>query len=99
MLSTVFLRRAEPGDEEAVARVHVRSWPVAYRGLLPDDYPERLSPAGQGRSPTPSPTSALARRKPPSPWERMGSVGSPPQVPAAMPIRTAPAVVRDLCTP
>ncbi len=45
MLSTVFLRRAEPGDEEAVARVHVRSWPVAYRGLLPDDYPERLSPA------------------------------------------------------
>jgi hypothetical protein len=44
MLSSVFLRRAEPGDEEAVARVHVRSWQVAYRGLLPDDYLDRLSP-------------------------------------------------------
>jgi ribosomal protein S18 acetylase RimI-like enzyme len=45
MLSSVFIRRAEPGDEEAVARVHVRSWQVAYRGLLPDDYLDRLSPS------------------------------------------------------
>jgi GNAT superfamily N-acetyltransferase len=45
MLSSMLLRRAEPGDEEAVARVHVRSWQVAYRGLLPDDYLDRLSPA------------------------------------------------------
>ena len=41
----MFLRRAEPGDEDAVARVHVRSWQVAYRGLLPDDYLDRLAPA------------------------------------------------------
>lgn len=39
------LRRAEPGDEDAVARVHVRSWQVAYRGLLPDGYLDGLSPA------------------------------------------------------
>ena len=34
----MFLRRAEPGDTEAVAEVHVRSWQVAYRGLLPNEY-------------------------------------------------------------
>lgn len=45
MLSAMFLRRAEAGDEEAVARVHVRSWQVAYRGLLPNDYLDALSPA------------------------------------------------------
>lgn len=38
------LRSAAPGDELAVARVHVRSWQVAYRGLLPDDYLDRLRP-------------------------------------------------------
>ena len=42
---TVLLRRAVPGDEDAVARVHVRSWQVAYRGLLPDEYLDRLEPA------------------------------------------------------
>jgi GNAT superfamily N-acetyltransferase len=41
----VLLRRAVPGDEDAVARVHVRSWQVAYRGLLPDGYLDRLAPA------------------------------------------------------
>lgn len=41
----VLLRRAVPGDECAVAEVHVRSWQVAYRGLLPDDYLDRLAPA------------------------------------------------------
>jgi GNAT superfamily N-acetyltransferase len=41
----MLLRRAVPGDEHAVARVHVRSWQVAYRGLLPDDYLDRLAPA------------------------------------------------------
>lgn len=28
----------------AVARVHVRSWQVAYRGLIPDGYLDRLCP-------------------------------------------------------
>jgi GNAT superfamily N-acetyltransferase len=38
------LRPAEPDDAMAVARVHVRSWQVAYRTLLPDDYLDRLRP-------------------------------------------------------
>src|SRR5579862_883411 len=32
------IRSAVPGDELAVARVHVRGWQVGYRGLLPDAY-------------------------------------------------------------
>lgn len=38
----VRLRRAEPGDEQAVAAVHVRSWQVGYRGLLPKAYLDGL---------------------------------------------------------
>ncbi len=38
------LRRAEPGDEDAIAKVHVRSWQAAYRGLLPDSYLDTLDP-------------------------------------------------------
>src|SRR6266700_3297028 len=38
------LRPAEPEDALAVARVHVRSWQVAYRTLLPDDYLDQLRP-------------------------------------------------------
>jgi len=41
----VKLRDAHPGDEQAVAEVHVRAWKVAYRGLLPDDYLDALTPA------------------------------------------------------
>jgi ribosomal protein S18 acetylase RimI-like enzyme len=33
----VTIRRAESGDAEAVARIHVESWNVAYRGIMPDD--------------------------------------------------------------
>lgn len=40
----MLLRPAEPGDEDAVARVHVRSWQAAYRGLLPEDYLRGLDP-------------------------------------------------------
>jgi GNAT superfamily N-acetyltransferase len=47
MLSGVLLRRAEPGDEYAVAQVHVRSWQVAYEGLLPDEYLDALEPAAR----------------------------------------------------
>jgi GNAT superfamily N-acetyltransferase len=40
----MLLRLAEPADATAVARVHVRSWQLAYRGLLPDEYLEGLRP-------------------------------------------------------
>jgi GNAT superfamily N-acetyltransferase len=40
----MLLRPAEPDDAIAVARVHVRSWQAAYRGLLPDDYLDQLRP-------------------------------------------------------
>ena len=38
----MLLRPAEPVDAMAVARVHVRSWQVGYRGLLPDAYLDGL---------------------------------------------------------
>ena len=37
------IRDATPEDARAIAEVHVASWRAAYRGLLPDDYLERLS--------------------------------------------------------
>ncbi len=40
----MLIRLAEPEDAIAVARVHVRSWQAAYRGLLPDDYLDKLRP-------------------------------------------------------
>jgi GNAT superfamily N-acetyltransferase len=40
----MLLRPAEPADDAAVARVHVRSWQLAYRGLLPDEYLDGLQP-------------------------------------------------------
>lgn len=40
----MLLRLAEPADAMAVARVHVRSWQAAYRGLLPDAYLGALRP-------------------------------------------------------
>ncbi|MGN6253584.1 MAG: GNAT family N-acetyltransferase [Solirubrobacterales bacterium] len=36
------VRRAEPGEELAVAGVHVRAWLAAYRGLIEDDYLDGL---------------------------------------------------------
>jgi len=41
---TLQIRPAEPDDALAVARVHVRSWQVAYRTLLPDEYLDGLRP-------------------------------------------------------
>lgn len=38
------LRTATPEDAAAVANVHVRSWQVGYRGLLPDEYLDGLRP-------------------------------------------------------
>jgi ribosomal protein S18 acetylase RimI-like enzyme len=40
----MILRTAQPADAPAVAAVHVRSWQVAYRGLLPDEYLDALRP-------------------------------------------------------
>jgi len=38
------VRAAVPGDELAVARVHIRSWQSAYRGLIAQDYLDNLQP-------------------------------------------------------
>ena len=40
----MLIRPAQPEDAFAVARVHVGSWQVAYRGLMPDEYLDRLRP-------------------------------------------------------
>lgn len=40
----MLLRPAEPADALAVARVHVRSWQAAYRGLIDDAYLDSLRP-------------------------------------------------------
>jgi ribosomal protein S18 acetylase RimI-like enzyme len=40
----LLIRPALPGDEAAVAGVHVRSWQVGYRGMMPDAYLETLRP-------------------------------------------------------
>lgn len=37
------IREAEPKDAEGIARVHVRSWQVAYRGQLSDRFLDALS--------------------------------------------------------
>jgi GNAT superfamily N-acetyltransferase len=42
--SGMLIRAAEPQDAMEVARVHVRSWQVAYRGLLPEAYLNQLLP-------------------------------------------------------
>jgi len=43
------LRRAEPPDAIALARVHVRSWQAAYRKLMPDDYLDQLRPEDRAK--------------------------------------------------
>lgn len=44
-MSDVVVRRAEPGDAGAIARVHVRSWQAGYRGQLPDELLDSLNTA------------------------------------------------------
>ena len=46
----MLLRAAIPQDALAVARVHVRSWQVAYRTLLPDGYLDQLRPEDRART-------------------------------------------------
>lgn len=40
---SVHIRPGVPGDARDIAQVHVVSWRDAYRGLLPDDFLDRLS--------------------------------------------------------
>jgi GNAT superfamily N-acetyltransferase len=44
------LRDATPEDALAVARVHVRSWQAAYRGLIDDEFLDRLRPEDRAAS-------------------------------------------------
>jgi ribosomal protein S18 acetylase RimI-like enzyme len=37
------IREATSDDAAAIARVHVESWRTAYRGILPDDFLDRLT--------------------------------------------------------
>jgi ribosomal protein S18 acetylase RimI-like enzyme len=46
---SVLILPAGPGDAEALARVHVRSWRETYRGLLPDAYLARMSEVDYAR--------------------------------------------------
>jgi ribosomal protein S18 acetylase RimI-like enzyme len=43
MRAAATIRAAKPEDARPIAEVHVASWRDAYRGLLPDDYLEKLS--------------------------------------------------------
>ena len=43
------IRPARIPDALAVARVHVRSWQVAYRGILPEEYLASLQPEERAR--------------------------------------------------
>ncbi|MDQ1402863.1 MAG: hypothetical protein QOG03_1179 [Actinomycetota bacterium] len=43
------IRRTELGDLDALGEIHVRSWQVAYRGLIPDDYLDAMD-VGQSQA-------------------------------------------------
>ena len=45
----LLFRSALPEDSLAVAQVHVQSWQTAYRGLLPDEYLDRLRPEDRAK--------------------------------------------------
>ena len=44
-MQQITIRPAVPGDEEALAHVHVAAWQTAYRGILPNAFLENLSVA------------------------------------------------------
>lgn len=41
-VSEICVRIAEPCDAQAIATLHIASWKVAYKGLLPDQFLDRL---------------------------------------------------------
>jgi GNAT superfamily N-acetyltransferase len=45
----MLLRAATPDDAREVANVHVHSWQVAYRGLMPDEYLDALRPEARAK--------------------------------------------------
>lgn len=47
---SVQFRIASPGDENAVAHVHVAAWQVAYRGMIPGEYLDGLSVSNRSDS-------------------------------------------------
>ena len=48
-LVSMLLRAATPDDAGEVAIIHVRSWQVGYRGLMPDEYLDALRPEDRAR--------------------------------------------------
>ena len=46
----MLFRSADSADAMSVAGVHVRSWQVAYRGLLPDEYLDQLRPEDRAQT-------------------------------------------------
>jgi ribosomal protein S18 acetylase RimI-like enzyme len=63
-MGDVMVRRATVDDAGDIARVHVRSWQVGYRGLMPDAVLDGLDPAARGvrhrkRLERPEPGSAM----------------------------------------
>jgi ribosomal protein S18 acetylase RimI-like enzyme len=48
-LVSMLLRAATPDDAGEVANVHVRSWQVGYRGLMPDEYLDALRPEDRAK--------------------------------------------------
>jgi GNAT superfamily N-acetyltransferase len=46
---SMLLRPAEPDDAMAVARMHIRTWQVAYRNLIPDEFLDGLNPEDRAR--------------------------------------------------
>jgi len=56
------IRLAEPPDAIGVAQVHVRSWQLGCRGLMPDDYLDQLQSEDERQS-TPSETPTPANQR------------------------------------
>ena len=68
MAAAARIRAATPKDARPVAEVHVTSWRHTYRGLVPDDYLDRLSVDDResmwlGASPTRSEERCARRRE------------------------------------
>ena len=58
-LVSMLLRAATPDDAREVANVHVRSWQVGYRGLIPDEYLDALRPEDRAKRYTFGPSDPL----------------------------------------
>lgn len=46
---SITIRAANPDDAAGIARVHVESWRTTYRGIVPSEYLERMSPERRER--------------------------------------------------